>query len=39
MNPRDTPGRDTITPTERTAVLAAAALVIGLVLAKRPRRR
>ena len=38
MNRKDTPGRDTITPTERTALVAAAALVIGFVLAKRPRR-
>jgi len=35
MDRRDTPDRDTITPTERTALVAAAALVIGFVLARR----
>jgi hypothetical protein len=38
MNARDTPGRDIITPAERTAVVAAAALLVGLVLARRSRR-
>jgi hypothetical protein len=38
MNRRDTPGRDTVTPTERTVLLAAAALAVGLALASRSRR-